>query len=660
MIVKLFSLLSSSSFVLFPASALVLLFSANTPVNPWGFLAGAAGIFISMLLLARLCTDRNTFIAAVVLALLVRIVFLVSYPACVDVNRYIWEGVIQHQGLNPFTTTPNMQGATGLPDFIWQQVIFRDSTAMYWPFAHLLFRLATAIAPSHFMMKLVMTLFDVAAIGILLVMVRRQNHPLRYVLLYAMNPLVLISISGQGHLEAVVVALVLAALCAGEGNQRFRSLAYVALSCAILTKIYAVILLPIFLRNIGMRRIAFLLLPLLLFIPYSTDISYYFKTLTVFAGDYAHNGLLHSLLATGLGIGHQTALMALAGILGSAALCIFFLTPSLLKAASSLTGLMLLSLPTVHPWYFLLMSPYLVFFRQGSWLGLQLTALLLVFYFNPSISPAFFHDRSLLMTLEYLPFLLLAALAMNKGRERWPVAYSPPAKVSVVIPVRNEEERIAACLDSVLMQDCPCEIVVVDGGSTDRTPEKISQYPEVSLISSAPGRGTQIAAGVTAASGDTILILHADSRLLAGAIGRMMEALTKHPEAAGGAMAAIYDSPSSRFKTIALLNNLRARFSGISFGDQAQFFRQAALPQGFPDYRLMEDIELSMRMKENGSLLFLTDGVRSSCRRWNSTGYFANFITVIRLTGAFLVLRAFGLIRDKGEWFYRQYYLKER
>jgi GT2 family glycosyltransferase len=653
-------LLRPASFVLFPVSALLVLFAVNSPVHPWVFLIGATGIFISMLLLARLCTDRHSFIAAIVLAMLVRIVFLAYYPACVDVNRYIWEGVIQHQGLNPFTTTPNMQGPTGLPDFIWQQVIFRDSTAMYWPFAQLLFRLTTAVAPSQFAMKLVMTLFDIAAIGLLFVMVRRKKHPLRYVLLYAMNPLVLISISGQGHLEAVVVALVLAALCAGEGSQRFRSLAYVALSCAILTKIYAVILLPVFLRNIGTRRTAFLLLPLLLFIPYLTDISYYFKTLAVFAGDYAHNGLLHSLLTAGLGLGHQTALMILAGILGSAAICIFFLTPSLLRAASSLTGLMLLSLPTVHPWYFLLISPYLVFFRQGSWLGLQLSALLLVFYFNPSISPDFFHNRLVLMTLEYLPFLLLAFSAMSKGKERWPAAYSPPAKISVVIPVRNEEERIVACLDSVLTQHYPCEIIVVDGGSTDRTPERISQYPEVSLTTSAPGRGTQIAAGVAASSGDTILVLHADSRLLAGAIGRMAEALTKHPEAAGGAMAAIYDSPSSRFKTIALLNNLRARFSGISFGDQAQFFRHAALPQGFPDYRLMEDIELSMRMKENGSLLFLAEGVRSSCRRWNSTGYFVNFITVIRLTGTFLFLRAFGLIHDKGEWFYRQYYRKER
>ena len=125
-------------------------------------------------------------------------------------------------------------------------------------------------------------------------------------------------------------------------------------------------------------------------------------------------------------------------------------------------------------------------------------------------------------------------------------------------------------------------------------------------------------------------------------------------------MDAIYDSPLPRFRLIALLNNFRARFTGIAFGDQAQFFRRAALPQGFPEYRLMEDIELSMRLKEHGTLLFIPGGVRSSSRRWNSTGYFTNFISVIWLTGAFLFLRAFGLVHNQAEWFYQRYYRQVR
>lgn len=657
--------LRCASFLLMAASAVVVLAAARPPVAPWIFMAGAAGIFVSMLLLTRLCRDQKSLLAALLLALLVRALFVAWYPPAVDVNRYIWEGTIQHLGANPFTATPNDIGQAGLPGSIWNTVYFRDIATIYWPFAQLLFLAATAFGPSFLAMKLMVTLFDVAAIGILLLMAARRNHPRRYVLLYALNPLVLISISGQGHIESLVATLILAAVALAEGigkNGSFRplaySLAYCAIACAILTKIYAIVLLPFCLRTIGPRRLVFLLLPLLLFTPYLTDISAYFATPLGFAGNYAHNGLLHTLLRAA-GLTQQAALLVLAGFLGAALALVFFLTPSLLKAASLALGLMLVSLPTVHPWYFLLVAPYLVFFRQGSWLSLQLTALPMIFYFNPAIAPPFFHDRNLLMAVEYLPFLLLAASDLIRTRERWPAAYSPPGAISVIVPVRNEEERMSGCIASVRSQGLPCEIVVVDGGSSDGTVELVAGHPDVILCRAAPGRGTQIAEGLARAKGDVAVVLHADSRLKPGALAAVLAALRSHPDAAGGAMAATYDNPSPRFTLIALLNNFRARFTGISFGDQAQFFRRAALPEGFPEYRLMEDVELAMRLKDRGSLLFLPDGVASSSRRWATTGYFANFAMVIRLTGTFLVLRAFGRVRDKGEWFYQRYYRRQ-
>lgn len=105
-----------------------------------------------------------------------------------------------------------------------------------------------------------------------------------------------------------------------------------------------------------------------------------------------------------------------------------------------------------------------------------------------------------------------------------------------------------------------------------------------------------------------------------------------------------------------LLNNFRARLTGISFGDQAQFYRKSALPQGFPEFRLMEDVELSLRLKAQGALLFIPRGVSSSPRRWDRIGYARNFLTVSLLTCIFLFLRGFNVIRDNGEWFYRRYY----
>jgi rSAM/selenodomain-associated transferase 2 len=647
------------SFLLFPAAAAVILVSLKTPINPWTFLVGATGIFTAMLLLTRLCRDNTSFLFAILLALLVRVVFVAWYPAAGEINHPIRVEGIQQHDRNFFNTSPDSQASQASapsPESIRQGIGTQDPAGISWPFSQLLLQTAAVISPEeHHSRKLIVTLFDVASIGILILMVRQRKQPLRYVLLYALNPLVLIAASGRGETEAVAATLILAAVALGEGRG-FRPLAYAALSCAILTRISAVILLPFWLRALGMRRLVFLVLPLLLFIPYPIDISTFFRTSPALADSSTATGLFSALLHGIFGFEQDTTLLILTAILGATLATFFFLTPSLLKASCSALGVMLLCLPTVPPWSFILLTPFLVFFHQWSWLGLHLTSLPLILYLDPTISPQLFTDRPLLLSCAYLPFLVLAACAWFSRKDRWPADYPAPEQLSVIVPVRNEADGISACLDSLRAQDFPCEIIVVDGGSTDQTLERVSAHPKVRSCHAAPGRGTQIARGVDEASGDIILVLHADSRLQPDSLQRMMSALRHHPGAAGGAMAVTYDPPSLRFRLIALLNNLRARLTGITFGDQAQFFRRAALPEGFPDYRLMEDVELSMRLKEHGSILFMPDGVRSSTRRWNTTGYFTNSLTVIRLTGSFLVMRAFGLIHDKGEWFYQQYY----
>jgi hypothetical protein len=652
-------LLCTLSLLLFPVSAFIILFAVQPAVSPYLLCWGAIGMFVSMLVLARLCADTRLLGCAIVLSIFVRLLFLFNYPPCVDTYRYVWEGLIQQHGFNPFIIPPDSPATGFLRNDIWQKVIFKGTTTIYWPFAQLLFRAAASFDQPLLAVKAIVSCFDLASIVLLILLSRRFGHPLRYVLLYALNPLVLIYTSGQGHIEAIVATMILASIALSEGR-KLPGLAYSLLGCAILTKLYAAILLPFFVRRLGLRRLVFLVFPLMLFIPYATDISEYFRIPMAFAGNFSYNGLVCTVLQNGFGLSHQMTLLLAAALLALSLASIFLFTPSLLHAASHAITMMLLCLPVVHPWYFLLLTPYLVFFRQWSWLSLHLTAVPLLFYFNPTISPWIFHDSAFLMTLEYLPFVLLGFCALFTSNRKWPATYSPPEKLSVIVPVLNEENRIGPCLQSLIAQDYPCEIIVVDGGSSDDTLQRASRFPGIVVISSKPGRGRQIAAGVARAAGDILLVLHADGRLKAGSLPRVIDALSARPDAAGGAMAATYDSPSLRFRLVALLNTFRARCLGISFGDQAQFFRRECLPEGFPDFFLMEDVELSLRLKERGALLFLPDGVWSSSRRWETAGYAANFATVIMLTGIYLCLRAFGHIRDKGAWFYRCYYQRAK
>jgi rSAM/selenodomain-associated transferase 2 len=227
----------------------------------------------------------------------------------------------------------------------------------------------------------------------------------------------------------------------------------------------------------------------------------------------------------------------------------------------------------------------------------------------------------------------------------------------VVIPTLDEQRHLNGCLDALQGQQGVIEILVVDGGSTDGT-QASARRAEVAWLTAPRGRGIQIAAGVAAAVGDVILVLHADCRPSPDLCRLILEGLTRDPGAVGGAASMAFAGGKRSRRLIAGLNNLRARLTGISFGDQCQFLRREALPGmgGFPAQPLMEDVELSLRLKERGRLLFLPSPVRVSGRRWESRPFLSNAAQVVGLCLSYLLQRRFRV--DPG-WigaFYRRYY----
>jgi GT2 family glycosyltransferase len=145
--------------------------------------------------------------------------------------------------------------------------------------------------------------------------------------------------------------------------------------------------------------------------------------------------------------------------------------------------------------------------------------------------------------------------------------------------------------------------------------------------------------------------------LQGGAAERIIEALTADRGVAGGCFGMQFanSNPAQRF--IAALNNLKAAVTGISFGDQAQFVRAAALERigGFPTIMLMEDVELSLRLKFVGGTVYLGPGVTVSGQRWQ-TGYFLrNLWMVLGLFFRYLLERRLGLNPDERRY-YRKYY----
>jgi rSAM/selenodomain-associated transferase 2 len=227
----------------------------------------------------------------------------------------------------------------------------------------------------------------------------------------------------------------------------------------------------------------------------------------------------------------------------------------------------------------------------------------------------------------------------------------------VIIPALNEGGTLAGCIDSLREQAAVSEILVADGGSDDDT-RLVADRKGARVVRAPRGRGVQVAAAIDASNADVFLILHADCRLSRGATARIMRHLESRPDSPGGALGMRFESQKLKMNIISILNNLRAKYSGIAFGDQGQFVRRAALTPagGFPAQVLMEDVELSMRLKSIGRPLFLPNGITVSGRRWMKTGFISNIGLVVGLCFRYLLERRWRLGRvDTGEYF-RTYY----
>ncbi|MFI5328034.1 MAG: TIGR04283 family arsenosugar biosynthesis glycosyltransferase [Candidatus Rokuibacteriota bacterium] len=194
-------------------------------------------------------------------------------------------------------------------------------------------------------------------------------------------------------------------------------------------------------------------------------------------------------------------------------------------------------------------------------------------------------------------------------------------RLAIVIPALDEAANLARLLPD-LARDCPgAEIVVVAGGSRDETATVVARAPGPRLLASARGRALQMNHGARAAGGDALLFLHADTRLPGGA-ARAIEGALADPGVVGGRFDVRFDNERALFRVIAWFMNTRSRASGICTGDQAIFVRRADFEAvgGYPEIPLMEDIELTRRLKRRGRLRALRLRVTTSARKWEREG----------------------------------------
>jgi len=200
------------------------------------------------------------------------------------------------------------------------------------------------------------------------------------------------------------------------------------------------------------------------------------------------------------------------------------------------------------------------------------------------------------------------------------------ARLAIVVPTLNEEVALARHLPAILAQ--ADEVVISDGGSTDRTLDIAAAY-SVRTVSGPPGRGGQLNRGAaaaiapeaTAAAGaDLLLFLHADTLLPQDAGDRIRAAAAAGAQ--GGAFLLRFDVDRPKLRLGAWLINQRTRWTRLPLGDQAHFVTRETFAQlgGYKDWPILEDLDFAWRLRRNGRMVIVDDPVTTAARRFVEGG----------------------------------------
>ncbi|MEE8303703.1 MAG: TIGR04283 family arsenosugar biosynthesis glycosyltransferase [Candidatus Tectomicrobia bacterium] len=204
--------------------------------------------------------------------------------------------------------------------------------------------------------------------------------------------------------------------------------------------------------------------------------------------------------------------------------------------------------------------------------------------------------------------------------------------ISVIIPVYDEEVVLPTTLDHVNHQAGEFEIIVVDGGSHDRTCDIVSRYPEVQLLHAAKGRASQMNAGAGVARGEWLLFLHADTLLPPQALSTL-NALEADQTYQTGGFRQRFSGDDWRLRLISFLHNFRCQRTRIMYGDQALFVRQALFNRlhGFPDQPILEDVAFGEKLLLITRPVLLDDYVITDSRKFEKIGIWRSFARVLAI-----------------------------
>ena len=342
-----------------------------------------------------------------------------------DIYRYVWDGKVQAAGINPYRYFPADQALAFLRDDVIFPHINRADTAVtiYPPVAQFFFLLVTRVGENVTVMRLALMGCEAVTVAVIMLLLRRTNRPVSRVVAYLWHPLPLWEIANSGHVDALMVALMMLGLWIALTGHALRGAAVIALS--MLVKPYVAPVLAAIWRpwDLKMPLLAIAAIALC-YVPYLSVGSGVFGFLTkgylTEEGISAGNDLwLLSLWRLVVGEHHGDVAVYIA----TAALILLFKGVAVARSPDRGIGprlddinmlllLTLLLLSPNYPWYFLVVTPFLPLCGSPATWVVSILALLL----SEQLDWDFYIPRMVTKSILFGGFFLAWALVAWRDR----------------------------------------------------------------------------------------------------------------------------------------------------------------------------------------------------------------------------------------------------
>ena len=392
--------------------------------------------------LPRIGRSKILVIMIIGFGIVFRALLITNDPALLstDMYRYVWDGRVQQHGINPYLYSPSSEQLRSLrDDSIYPEINRKEYPTVYPAAAQLSFRtFYFLVGDSVAGFKGLMVFFDALTLWVLILTLRAYRFEEARVFIYAWNPLVIFEIGYGGHVDGLTVFFVVLAFFLNSQKRKVSAVAAIAFASGI--KLYPALLLPALLNRGDRIRgtITFMAFFLLLYLPFFSIGEKVVGFLpNYFTSPYEsfNLGLKYLImdLFPGLGYFFISSIFILA--LMAAGLIVLLIDKQeeqVIRCAYILIGLWIILMPTaLHPWYVVILVPFLSFFPSASWLTFTCMLALSYIYYAPSMGrlPIW------VSLLEYLPLLAIPAIGLGFKR------YLARERVGGVLPQPGAESK---------------------------------------------------------------------------------------------------------------------------------------------------------------------------------------------------------------------------